>query len=67
MSFLRKEDNSWPTKVAYKDFVKLQDLRLEKDANWRLGPGVEIEYWLEAIDNCNVPRGRTWAYRSTRS
>src|SRR4051812_46947785 len=35
MSFLRKEDNSWPTRVEYKDFVKLPELRLEKDPNWR--------------------------------
>jgi hypothetical protein len=57
MSFLRKEDNSWPTKVEYKDFIKLQDLRLEKDPNWRVAPGTEIEYWLEALDNCNIPPG----------
>src|SRR5262249_6073274 len=35
-SFLRKEDNSWPTRVDYKDFVKLPDLRLERNANWRV-------------------------------
>jgi hypothetical protein len=55
MSFLRKEDNSWPTRVEYKDFVKLPDLRLEKDPNWRVGPGTKIEYWLVAFDNCAVP------------
>jgi hypothetical protein len=57
MSFLRKNDNSWPTKVEYKDFVKLPDLRLEREPNWRVTPGMEIEYWLEAFDNCNVPPG----------
>jgi collagen type III alpha len=55
MSFLRKDDNSWPTRVEYKDFVKLSDLRMEKDPNWRVGPGTKIEYWLEAFDNCAVP------------
>lgn len=55
MSFLRKEDNSWPTRVEYKDFIKLPDLRLEKDPNWRAAPGAVIEYWLEAVDNCAVP------------
>src|SRR5947209_19894923 len=57
MSFLRKEDNSWPTKVDYKDFVKLSDLRLEREPNSRVMPGIEIEYWLEALDNCNIPPG----------
>jgi hypothetical protein len=55
MSFLRKEDNSWPTRVEYKDFVKLPDLLMEKNPNWRAGPGTKIEYWLEAFDNCAVP------------
>jgi hypothetical protein len=56
ISFLRKEDNSWPTKVDYKDFVKLPDLRFEREPNARVMPGMEIEYWLEAVDNCTVPR-----------
>ena len=55
MSFFRKEDNSWPTRVEYKDFVKLPDLRMEGKANWRVAPGMVIEYWLEATDNCTVP------------
>lgn len=55
MSFLRKEDNSWPTKIEYKDVIKLPDLRLVKDPNWRVTPGIEIEYWLEAEDNCALP------------
>jgi collagen type III alpha len=57
MSFLRKDDNSWPTVVEYKDFVKLPDLRLEKDQHWRATAGTIIEYWLEAEDNCAVPPG----------
>src|SRR5262249_11709536 len=56
MSFLRKDDNSWPTRVEYKDFVKLPDLRMEKNPKWRVTPGIEIEYWLEALDNCTEPR-----------
>jgi len=57
MSFFRKNDNSWPTKVEYKDFVKLPDLRFEREPNARVTPGMVIEYWLEALDNCNVPPG----------
>lgn len=55
MSFFRKEDNSWPTRVDYKDFIKLPELRMVKDPNWRPAAGTRIEYWLEAVDNCAVP------------
>lgn len=58
-SFLRKEDNSWPTRVEYKDFIKLQDLRMEKNPTWRVAAGMEIDVWLEAIDNCTEPRPNT--------
>lgn len=57
MSFLRAKDNSWPTQVEYKDFVKLAELRLEREPNWRITPGTEIEYWLEAVDNCTIKPG----------
>ncbi|HEX3147791.1 MAG TPA: hypothetical protein VHR66_06880, partial [Gemmataceae bacterium] len=57
MSFFRKEDNSWPTRVEYKDFVKLPELRMEMEPNWRVTAGTKIEYWLEAVDNCNIPPG----------
>jgi hypothetical protein len=57
MSFLRKDDNSWPTKVEYKDFVKLPELRFEREPNSRVTAGMEIEYWLEAVDNCAVEPG----------
>jgi collagen type III alpha len=58
-SFLRKEDNSWPTRVEYKDFVKLPDIRMPGNPNWRIGPGMEVEYWLEAVDNCTIPHPNT--------
>lgn len=54
MSFRRKEDQSWPTRVDYKDFVKLQDLRKDKEPTWRVYQGLTIEYWLEAADNCTI-------------
>lgn len=57
MSFLRKEDNSWPTRVDYKDFVKLPDIRLPKNPNFRLTPGATVEFWLEASDNATAPYG----------
>ena len=59
ISFLRKEDNSYPTHIDYKDFVELAKVRPEGDAgnNFKLQPGMVVEYWLEAIDNCDVPPG----------
>lgn len=57
LSFLRKEDNTWPTRVEYKDFIKLQDIRMPNNPNYRLAVGNTVEFWLEAKDNCNVPPG----------
>ncbi len=57
VSFLRKEDNSWPLKLDYQDFVKLDELRGEKDMAYRVTEGSIIEYWLEAEDNRDVPPG----------
>ncbi len=56
MSFRREQDNSWPTRVEYKDFIKLPELRMDKNPNWRVAAGAKIEYWLEAFDNCAVPK-----------
>ncbi len=47
-SFRRESDGSWPTSVEYKDSVKLETLNLKE--------GTLIEYWLEATDNCTVPK-----------
>ena len=57
MSFLRKEDNSWPTRLEYKDFVKIADLRMVDVPQWRVTPGTKIDYWLEATDNCTFKPG----------
>jgi hypothetical protein len=43
----------YPRKLDYKDFVELDKL-LQKDGS-RLLPGMTIEYWLEAVDNCDYP------------
>jgi collagen type III alpha len=42
-----------PRKLDYKDFVELNKL-LQKDGQHLL-PGMTIEYWLEAVDNCDYP------------
>ena len=59
MSFRRDSDGSYPTKIEYKDFVDLTKVKADdKDrAAFHLEEGMEIEYWLEAIDNCDVPPG----------
>jgi hypothetical protein len=44
-------DDSSPAQLDYKDFVELN-----KVANGQpLKPGTIVEYWLEAIDNCDFP------------
>jgi hypothetical protein len=56
-TFVRKGDNSYPAQVAYKDIIELAKLKTEGEngAAFSVQPGMEIEYWLEAIDNCDVP------------
>ena len=57
LSFLRKEDDTWPTRVDYKDFIKLADIRVPKNPNFRLSPGNTVEFWVEAKDNATAPYG----------
>ena len=56
-SFRREKDDTWPTDLDYKGSVDLA--KLKKDAaglDLELTPGMEIEYWLEATDNCTEPK-----------
>ncbi len=54
---LRREvDGSFPTTVEYKDSVKLGTFQTDKAEAFTLQPGMLVEYWLEATDNCMVPR-----------
>src|SRR5262249_35237735 len=53
---LRRGDGSYPQVLAYRDFVELS--KLQKVGNQPLEPlrpGTQIEYWLEATDNCDYP------------
>jgi collagen type III alpha len=43
----------YPRKLDYTDFVELDNF-LQKDGQHLL-PGMTIEYWLEAVDNCDYP------------
>jgi hypothetical protein len=58
-SFERESDHSFPTTIDYKDFVDLAKVRPvgEGGAGFKLQEGMVVEYWLEAIDNCDVPPG----------
>src|SRR5262249_46458188 len=56
-SFRRKKDDPYPTNLDYKGSVDLA--KLEKNAagiKLDLKPGMVIEYWLEATDNCAEPK-----------
>jgi hypothetical protein len=56
---LRMEDGSYPRQLDYKGFVDLSKIQMK---GWPLRPGQVIEYWLEALDNCdfrdNVGQGK---------
>jgi hypothetical protein len=45
----------FPSKLAYSDFVVLDTLRTIAGEPFALAPGMELEYWLEARDNCDYP------------
>jgi hypothetical protein len=47
----------YPDQVDYKDFVALEKVQDEGGKAFALKPGMEVEYWLEAIDNCDYPDG----------
>jgi collagen type III alpha len=58
-SFERESDHSFPSRIDYKDFAELAKLRPEGQAGagFKVEQGMVIEYWLEALDNCDVPPG----------
>jgi hypothetical protein len=60
----RFDNGSYPQKLDYKDFVELQKIKQKNGEP--LQKGIEIEYWLEAVDNCDYPEanvGRTKRYK----
>jgi hypothetical protein len=48
-------DGSYPTDLAYKDLVALDKLKTAKGQPFPLSAGMVLEYWLEAVDNCDYP------------
>ncbi|MCI0704312.1 MAG: hypothetical protein L0241_24910 [Planctomycetia bacterium] len=56
-SLRRQKDGTWPTDFAYKGSIDLSTLT--KDATGAplaLTTGMELEFWLEATDNCTEPK-----------
>src|SRR5207248_11644514 len=49
------KDGSYPTDLSYKDFVALEKLKTAKGQPFPLSAGMVLEYWLEAVDNCDYP------------
>jgi hypothetical protein len=65
---LRQADNTWPQKLDYADFVELD--KVKQADGQPLKPGLVIDYWLEAADNCDYPPpgpniGRSQRYKLT--
>jgi hypothetical protein len=61
-------DDTYPRGLDYKDFMPLEQLTSALGAPVQLKPGMTIEYWLEAVDNCDYPKpnvGKSKAYKVT--
>ena len=52
--FKRATDGTYPTRVDYKDSVKLDQLKDDTGKTVALRAGQVLEFWLEAKDNCTV-------------
>lgn len=64
----RLESGKYPEKLDYKELVALDALKSGDGKVFPLATGMEIEYWLEASDNCDYPEpnvGRSKTYRVT--
>ncbi len=54
-SFKRPADGTFPTSLDYKDSIALDKLTDESGLPVALKPDSVVEYWIEAIDSCDVP------------
>jgi hypothetical protein len=64
----RLEDGGYPTTLRYKDFVDLASVQDQDGKPVVLQPKTEVEYWLEATDDCDYPApnvGRSKTYKVT--
>jgi hypothetical protein len=51
----RLDDGSYLKNMEYKDFVELDKASSDGKTPLEIRPGMELEYWLEAEDNCGYP------------
>lgn len=51
----RFADGSYPSRLAYRDFLALDQLRNDKGTRIEFPAGTVLEYWLEAVDNADTP------------
>jgi len=49
------DDGTYPRSIDYEDFVELDKVKDDQGRILPLRPGMAIEYWLEAEDNCDYP------------
>lgn len=48
-------DGSYPRSLEYLDMIELDKVKNEKGEPFVLRAGMEVEFWLEATDNCDYP------------
>jgi hypothetical protein len=48
-------NGKYPLRLDYSDFVALDSLQTTAKTPFPLAEGMELEYWLEARDNCDYP------------
>jgi collagen type III alpha len=65
-SLKREADGSYPMALEVKDSVKLSELKTASGQAVELPVGTVLEYWLEAVDNCNQPTGNVGASKIQR-
>ncbi|HET6573283.1 MAG TPA: hypothetical protein VFG68_06755 [Fimbriiglobus sp.] len=54
---LRESDQTYPTRLAYKDSVALGSLTVDPGGQVAtLKEGMVLQYWVEATDNCTEPK-----------
>lgn len=61
-------DGTFPRALDYKDYLPLEQIKSAFGAAVPVKPGMVIEYWLEADDNCDSPKpnvGKSKVYRVT--
>lgn len=66
----RFDDGTYPDRLEYKDFLALDKIHTAEAKAFPLAPGMVLEYWLEAVDNCDYPDkngnlGKSLAYKIT--